>query len=543
MSMIAGVTHRINGAPDSRVRDAALPFFALLAALAVYAALRAILLATAQSTAVNCLLLDILVFAGAVALAGLRYTDMPRLLHPMLRGIGLVVLFQAAFDGIGLLHGPADFIRGSNGLFFDGGAVLAVVSGLLCLWRPSFLLPLFFHYVAFRHQIGVITGVDISKTDYLSMLDIGEFLAIGTMLVVAISRPPLAARLLPAGTDLARFRIAACSLIWAWAVGAHLGNYFISGWTKIQTGGGDPFFWLLHNPTQTSILIGLERGDNPLAAWPWLVQASWNAIVHAGWALNLFVLGTQFAAPLAFTHRRVLMIFTLLFDLFHLAVYFTLGALFFFWIAVNVLIYLSVKNADDKILTPSMKIVGLVAIGAAHFLFYTSHLGWLDAAQLASPHFTAETREGRQVPVPSVYFGINSYSIAQTAMYIPGGHYPMRLGGNTYTPAEWRSAQRCTPDPRPRQDTGVTLPSIFNMVRQTDAAMRRDPSVKNLNLYYIYPHHMIANPFLFGPFNHLRINDIVRYHYIVDSVCLHLHDGHLVRDVRKSTDIPINVRA
>jgi hypothetical protein len=542
MSMTADVVRPLGSAQDSKARDAALPFLAMLAALILYSVLRALLLATAQSSALPCLALDAAAFAGAVALARVRYAQIPVLMHPLMRGIGLVVFVQVVFDSAALLYGPAEFVTGRNGLFFEGGAAIALVSGALGLWRPSFLVPLFFHYVAFRHQIGVITGVDISKTDYLSMLDIGTFLTVGAFVVIALAQP-IAARLLPAGVDGSWLRDRTTGLIWACAVGAHLGNYFVSGWTKLQTGGGDKLFWLFHNPTQTSILIGLERGDNPLAAWPWAVQGSWNAMVASGIVLNLFVLGTQLAAPLALARRRGLMLFTLLFDLFHIAVYLTLGALFFFWIAVNIMIYISAKRLNEKSFTPNMKIVALLAIAAGHFFFYTSHLGWIDGAKLASPRFTAETRDGRIASVPSVYFGIASYSIAQTAMFIPEGHFPMRMGGNSYNRADWRDAHSCGAETRPRQDTGVSLPSIFTMVRQTDTAMRQHPAVKDMNLYYIYPHHMVGNPAVFGDFNRLKIGDIVRYHYIVDSVCLHLKDGALVRDVHKTTDYPINVRS
>jgi hypothetical protein len=117
----------------------------------------------------------------------------------------------------------------------------------------------------------------------------------------------------------------------------------------------------------------------------------------------------------------------------------------------------------------------------------------------------------------------------------------MRLGGNTYTPADWREAQRCAPEIRGYQDTGVSLASIRRLVAQTDAAMRAHPAVKDWNLYYLYPHHMMANPALFSGFNHLKIGDIVRYHYVVDSVCLGLRDGRLARTVRKTSDIPIHV--
>lgn len=272
-----------------------------------------------------------------------------------------------------------------------------------------------------------------------------------------------------------------------------------------------------------------------------LVQLSWDAITRYLVAVNIFVLGTQLLVPLAVLQRRALMTFTVLFDLFHVVVYLTLGAAFFFWVAVNILIYLSLKRIDDRSFTPATKLVAIAALLTAHFTFYTSHLGWLDGAKLASPSFVAETRDGREVPVPSVYFGILSYSIAQTAMYIPDGHFPQRIGGNAYNRAEWEDAQTCGPLIAAHQNTGVTLQTVETLVRDTDTAMRRHPIVKNDNLYYLYPHHMVANPLMFRAFNRLSIDDIARYHYIVDLVCLGLRDGRLVRDVRKRTDIPIDV--
>src|SRR3569832_1357622 len=107
--------------------------------------MRAVLLATAQTTPLPCLALDVAAFAGAVALARIRYDQVPSLLRPLLRGIGVVVFVQVAFDSAALIYGPAAFVTGRNGLFFQGGAVLALASGALCLWRPSFLVPLFFH--------------------------------------------------------------------------------------------------------------------------------------------------------------------------------------------------------------------------------------------------------------------------------------------------------------------------------------------------------------------------------------------------------------
>ncbi|MFC7543172.1 hypothetical protein ACFQU2_32065 [Siccirubricoccus deserti] len=73
----------------------------------------------------------------------------------------------------------------------------------------------------------------------------------------------------------------AAGLIWAVVVGAHLGNYFCSGVAKLMAGEHQPWTWLLQNPTQTAIVIGLERGDNPLATFPTLLQFSWDAISNS----------------------------------------------------------------------------------------------------------------------------------------------------------------------------------------------------------------------------------------------------------------------
>jgi len=513
------------------LRDSSLPFVVLVGSLALYVGARALLLTVAKEDPAACLWLELLTAAAAFFLRDVRYREVPEPLRLLARGIGAVVLIQVAFDASTLVYAPASMRQGSDGIFYVDGMLLAAILGIAAMARPAFLLPLMAQYVMFRHQFNLLTGIDISETDYLSMLDVGEFCALGSLVVALVGRTLGMAWLRPAA-----------GLIWSWAVGAHLGNYLVSAWTKIRAGGSDPLFWLLHNPTQTSILIGLERGDNPLAAWPWLVQAVWNGVTGAGVLLNGFVLGTQLAAPLAASHLRVLMALTLLYDLFHVGVYFTLGALFIFWIAVNLLVFESARTFDrEQSFTPGMRLTLFVSVFASHYLFYTSHLGWLDGAKLSSPSIQAETRDGRRVAVPSVFFGIRSYSIAQTLMFAPDGHFPVRIGGNSYNQTDWRDASVCGPVTAEHQDTGTSLTTVDVMIRETDAAMRRVPAVKNDNLYYLYPHHMMANPLMFGEFNALSMDDIVGYHYVVDSVCLGLQDGRLTRDVRKSSDHAVDL--
>jgi hypothetical protein len=72
--------------------------------------------------------------------------------------------------------------------------------------------------------------------------------------------------------------------------------------------------------------------------------------------------------------------------------------------------------------------------------------------------------------------------------------------------------------------------------------MRTYPAIKDLNLYYFYPHHMQPNPWVFTEFNRLKLEDIIGYRYVVESVCLDLKGGQLQRDVRHRSEFRYDVR-
>ena len=520
----------------------------LLLSLIIYKLGRKLLMGAVGLSQEHAFALVVAACIGAAAFVWVRYADFPRLLRVVLRGIGIVILIQVLFDAFGPVPPLPNILFGDGPftLLYRWGAVIALLAGAVSIWRPSFLVPLFFYYVAFRFLIGEATGIAIVETDYLNFLDTGIFGILGGLIVVTLTTPwgvrnvpGMRALTSESGPEVLRHR--ACNLIWACLVGAHLGNYFLSGVAKIEAGGNTPLIWWLQNPTQTSIVIGLERGDNPLALWPWAVQTVWDAISGYGLIFNSFVFLAQILAPLAFLSLPALMVFTLLFDMFHIGVYLTLGALFHYWILMNFIIYLSAFGMQRSELTMSMKVVGILAVLFGHYGFYTNRLGWLDGAKLASPSFVAETRDGRLVPVPQVYWGIASYSIAQGWMYIPDGHFSFRIGGNNLNPEAWADATNCGPAIAESQDTGVRMEAVEDLVRVSHRMMVENPAIKEYNLYYWYPHHMVAHPWLFTEFNRLRIEDIVGYRYVVESVCLSLREGHLRRDVRKRTEVPIRV--
>ena len=533
-------------APSSKV---SLPFVLLLISLCGYAAAKKVTFFMAHQSETHGFVLTVFCVLAAIPFIGVRYTDFPWLLRAVVRGIGIVVLAQVLFDAFGPIPPAPNVIFGeanAHALFFRWTALIGVLAGVAAMWRPVFLLPLFYYYITWRLLIGPRTGIWVTETDYLAMLDGGAFGVIGGIVAVTVTSDWVlkrAAWLRGLMQDIppAVLRQKVCALVWAIIVGAHLGNYFWSGVAKLLAGWPEPWTWPLANPTQNAILFGLDRGDNPLATFPTLLQFSWDTIRDYGIAFNFFVLVAQLLSPFAILRRRWLLGFTLLFDVFHIGVYMTLGALFHFWIAVNLIIYSSVWRAEERDITPVMKVVCILAALFGPTVFYTNWLGWLDVAKLVSPQFYAVTQDGREIWMTPVYFGIYSYTIAQGATYTPPDHFASQIPRDKHLEG-WHDAISCGPRTVPEQTRGSTLGAIERLVRETHQFMQRHPAIKNNNLYYFYPHHMQPNPWVFTEFNRLRLEEIVGYKYVVDSVCLTLEDGRLRRDVRKRDEFYFDVR-
>ena len=485
----------------------------------------------------------------ACLFAGVRYASIPWLLRVVVRGIGAFILAQVLFDSFGAVAPPPNILFGSDAphtLFFRYAALLGVISGLAGLWRPIFVLPLLVYYGLFRMRIGAIDGVEIVETDYLSLLDTATFATLGAFLSIFLTSDWAWERVgwlrrVIGGLDRTRLRETSTGLIWSVLVGGHLANYFYSAISKIEAGGPAPWTWLLDNPTQTAILMGLDRGDNVMATYPRLLQFTWDTIHDNALVFNVFVLGAQLFAVIACIRVRTLAILCLLFDAFHIGVYLTLGAMFHFWIIMNLIIYTSALRLKEREFTPLMKTCCIAATIFAGAFFYVNYLGWLDTGKVVSMNFTAVTRDGREVRVPAGYFGIYSYSVAQGRLYVPDNSFPVRVAGNTHNLADWEDGRTCGPETVAHQKSDLTLDQVLGFIRRTHAYMKEYPFIKENNLYYFYPQHMLPNPIVFTDFNRLKIDDIVAYKYVVESVCLSLEGGKLVRDVHKWNEYEVPV--
>ena len=235
-----------------------------------------------------------------------------------------------------------------------------------------------------------------------------------------------------------------------------------------------------------------------------------------------------------------MILFTLAFDLMHLAIYFSLGAFFFLWIALNIVILLSLKAMSDSELTPAVKITAILCAILGYLSFYQAGLGWLDGKKVVRPMVYAQLENGRSVLVPPATFGLYAYQMAHGDPYIPDNHFQLRAGGNA-TISDWDDASTCGPVIVEKQTFVRSLDEIEAMVRAADSFYRRHPWIKEFGLYYLYPHHSPSNPAFFKGYDEIEMADIRGYTYVVESSCIGVRDGRLDNDVRVRSEFEFGV--
>jgi hypothetical protein len=130
-----------------------LPLVLLLTSLLGYAAAKTVTFVMARQSETHGFVLTVFCVLAAIPFISVRYTDFPRLLRVLVRGIGIVVLAQVLFDAFGPVPPAPNVILGeanAHALFFRWTALIAVLAGVAAMWRPIFLLPLFYYYIAWR---------------------------------------------------------------------------------------------------------------------------------------------------------------------------------------------------------------------------------------------------------------------------------------------------------------------------------------------------------------------------------------------------------
>lgn len=483
--------------------------------------------------------------------------------------VGLAITLGLFSFGLGDELGIADASRADalgNAVIYS--RLIALVAALFSILRPSFaIFPMV--YFAFHKDVtrAVSGAAELGRNDYAPLIEVGLFLACGLLglgLLQSLSRLKLFTRSLPNSGEVAtrNFATQAAGILLLAGIGPHFGNYFMSGMAKVTLDGG-PLSWILENPTSSIMLAGYGLGAAPLGFSESLLAHAYEAVRAVQIPMNVVILAAQLLCFLAFLRRRWLIGLTAFFDIMHIGIFLLSGALFLHWIILNSLIVAALTRMKENSFSKIAIATGIVVTIFGDAVFYNARLGWYDSRQIRQAYFEALTKEGDWVRVAPSFFRDASYLLY--ARHFGYQEY-RRVSGHVPTSA-WgqigiRQVQPKSSDvassnyeimkltkecaypvelPITPADYDATRPAPFILGQHNRAANLANSAVAVG--YNFYPHHHYSMPFLHRPFEALEPRDVVAYRYLVDTVCLDVADGRLVRRVMTQTLGPrIDVR-
>jgi hypothetical protein len=407
--------------------------------------------------------------------------------------------------------------------------VLAIAS----FWRPMAALPvvatLFWQHAWITY---LVMGIRQSHTDYFPVFDTLLFVLSGIMLwqFIGASRR---FTILPRLSRLRQFVLSEAGqqpkslhlleLVLIVMIGIHLGNYFHSGIAKLELSGG-PFVWVLENPTYQLAHAALELGTFPFASWPNFTGSLLEFSEGAGlYLINWLTLGFQLLCLFAVLRRRWLLIMLLAFDVQHIGIFLLTGVMFWKWIAINTacvlaLRYLPLEKFDRP--TVLLSAAGLVL---ALPIFFVARLGWYDTNALNQMYAVAELQDGRQVRLPSNYFGPFSVNMAQGdfAFTLPDMLVTGTMGTTMSVKDMRLGKENCTQmehgaELNPR--FGPTQLEQFSTYYHGVALALADKTSGRLDYDY-YPHHIWSVPWLYKEAQQMDVRQIVAYRWQFVTVC------------------------
>ena len=424
-------------------------------------------------------------------------------------------------------------------LFHSHARWIGLAVALAGLWRPGFVFAGAMLLWMMRELQPALTGFYFSTLDIRNVAEVLAFWAVGFSLTGIAARLPRWQRAL----DLDRAALERAALIlFAAGVGAHFANYFWSGLAKLWLDGG-LLSWLLDNRLYDGIPGALEKGTLPLAFAPGAVAVMDTILRWVSIPVNLIAFAVQIFAIAAPARRRWLALSVLSFDLFHLVVWFTLGLLFWKWIALNMIILIALSGIREHQWTGAIRMTAIVFVIAGMAIFRTATLAWYDSPGFASPYFVAEMEDGTRYRVPNAFFLSSSYQVSQGQIWWPGGtgHFNASIWGSVLHHDDLVAGRECrVPDRAEPAEPRFGPPALVGrFVRTHHQAMLPRLDGDGVLAYYRVPHHHVPSPFVADPFYAVDKRRIARYYYVMDSVCLSLDHGRLRRDVRERTAVPV----
>eukprot|EP01013_Petalomonas_cantuscygni_P043245 TRINITY_DN8010_c0_g2_i1.p1 TRINITY_DN8010_c0_g2~~TRINITY_DN8010_c0_g2_i1.p1 ORF type:complete len:571 (+),score=75.19 TRINITY_DN8010_c0_g2_i1:1778-3490(+) len=500
--------------------------------------------------------------AVACTLAAIiKYDDVPQYLRIIIKGLAVFLGFYSLWLG-GEFSSVNDNVQNGIGHFITIVPFIVLAATVAAVFRPSFALLPPLYLLIHKDLTRVMSGArELGRNDYAPLVEVLVFTA-GA--VVALGLFAKAIEILKREQKIPeRFHAgiqqgieALPLIILCMAVGAHLGNYFMSGMAKIHLDGG-AFAWVTDNPTSSLMLAGYNVGAAPGAYAPGLFGFAYGILRAVEPYLNVITLAAQCLCFLAFLRVRAMLAFTLFFDMMHIAIFFLTGALFVPWILLNSLLASAFVAMKMDRLPKEAMIAGVLVTIMGHTVFYNARLGWYDSRELRDSYFTAITETGEEYRVPNSFFRQSSYlmytrNFGYREHRAPSRHVPTSQWGqigigvqsDEIANYEIMSATKtCSYHSPYENDVSVVdydgeaasnfVSSYHQMMLEKKNKSGKTPS------YHLYPHHHYSMPVRYKGFEALNMEDIAGYRYNVETVCLNWQDGAFKRDVLVSTKTDI----
>lgn len=423
----------------------------------------------------------------------------------------------------------------------------SIISAVIGLIRPSFILPAANYIIATRLVVEKISGFSISVLDIRYLVEMAQYLSLSIIFIFA------------ATATLRKITKKNSVVIKYWdnlanslqvciafnAIALHLGNYFWSGFAKLKI-GPTLLHWVMENQTEHIILGALEKGVLPLYSHPKLLQEVYVWFGASAQISNALVLCFQLLAIFAMLRMAWLIWVSIAYDFFHIGIY-VFGGLFFWpWIWINVSILAALRVAQKKQLqipfVAKISCFLCIIIGGLNLpLMQLSYarLAWYDVTSIKSPLIQLKTPQRDWVNVPVSFFLSHSYSFSHGYFdkSIQSGHYPPSIWGSV----QYEHAKHVTNCSTPEPMLGAQIESdirkkvreelITKFIRAHHQKILSRVDANGKYNPYLRSHHHPSNPLMYKRFNAIDLRKVTSYRQVTQSVCLSLKEGELQRKV------------
>jgi len=310
---------------------------------------------------------------------------------------------------------------------------------------------------------------------------------------------------------------AACTGLLVLLIAVHMGNYFHSAMAKILLDGG-PLSWVSGNQTYFLNSNGAALGTAPIRLSPDALGI-WRTL---NIPVNVLTLSTQLAALAAPLIPATIAPLTAIFDIWHLGVFALSGIFFWKWMLLNAAIIVAWPGRAERVDGRVRLLACMLTALSPHF-FSIIELGWYDTPALNRIEVAAVDEHGVRIPVPAAFFRAHSFAFVSTLNWgaeTQSRLYPTDTWGTTKDWGVMRTMFDCRAKGAPQQAPGKLIhPKLAEFVRDVHEERRAEQGRRATDGIYFYPHHVFSNPFAYGPFSQLKLDEIRSYVILAQELC------------------------